>query len=355
MAASYDLTMPPRAEESGALLIHLLDRCNLHCDHCYMDAAANGSRFLPLDVVLRCLDETERLGIRTVYFSGGEPFLYPSLEAVLALLPQKPTFQPVICTNGTLIQGAHAAKVKASGASAQVSIDGDEEYHDRVRRSAGAFRAANRGIQELVAAGVPVAAVVTICQDNLGCLPWLAEWAIEKGVERISVQPLQKVGRGARIAHKKLTEDQMCELFVRLSDLGYAYRPRGLRFSLQYRARNYLLAHPCAAFVCNGERCHRQVAKEIKTLVIREDGAVLPEIPSLNPRFALGNVMESTLVDLVTRYFSDGYANFHGLCRAVFAEVMPGFGAPIVPWDEIVSERSWACGHDCGSELTTLR
>jgi MoaA/NifB/PqqE/SkfB family radical SAM enzyme len=345
MTASFDLTLPPGREESGVLLVHLLDRCNLRCKHCYLDATENGTRCLPPELVLSCLNETERLGIRTVYFTGGEPFLYAGLGAILGAVGAKQTFNAVVCTNGTLIRAADAARLKASGASAQVSVDGDEAYHDRARGSSGAFRAAEEGIRTLVAAGVPVTVVVTVCRDNLGCLPWMAEWAVAKGVERISVQPLQQVGRGARIRHKRLTEDQMCDLFVRLSDLGHAYRRRGLRFSLHYRARSYLLAHPCAAYICNGEKCHRRVAKEIKTLVIREDGTVLPEIPTLHPRFALGNVAESKLVDLVTHYFSDGYTEFQNLCRTVFDEVMPGHRAPIVPWDEIVSARSWTYGH----------
>ena len=196
-----------------------------------------------------------------------------------------------------------------------------------------------------MAVGVPVTSVVTICQDNLDCLPWLAEWAMQMGVKRISVQPLQQVGRGAEIRQRKLSEEQMRDLFIQLSDLGYAYRARGLRFSLSYRARSYLLAHPCAAYVCNGAQCHRRLSKEIKNLVIREDGTVLPEIPTLNPRFGLGNLREGTLVEMVAPYFADGYADFHRLCCTLYADVMPNFTSPIVPWDEMVSERSWTFKH----------
>jgi MoaA/NifB/PqqE/SkfB family radical SAM enzyme len=234
-----------------------------------------------------------------------------------------------------------AAAVKASGAIAQVSIDGDESYHDSFRMVRGAFRAAVRGIREFVATDVPVTIVTTICQDNLSVLPWIAEWAVANGVSRVSVQPLQSVGRGASIADRRLTEDQMCFLFLALSDLAHAHGNSGLSFGLNYRSRHHLMEHPCAAYVCNGEHCHRQVAKEIKTLVVRENGTVLPEIPTLNPRYALGNANDSPLVDLVARYFCGAYADFHELCRATYDDIMPGFEAPIVPWDEIVSERSW--------------
>lgn len=338
---SYDPGLSPLPHQPGILLIHLLNRCNLRCQHCYLDAAPWCNTHLPLELVIRSLGEVKHLNIGTVYLSGGEPFLYPELPEVLAFFSTQQSFQLCVSTNGTLIGTAEATLLKDNGVSVQVSIDGPEAYHDQSRGSKGAFRYAARGIQQLVAAEVPVIVVITICQDNIVWLSWLAEWAAKMGVERISVQPLLQLGRGSKIRDKKLSEQQLCNLFLQLSDLGHTYRSRGLGFSLAYRTRNFLLAHPCAAYVCNGTRCHRKVAKEIKKLIIREDGTVLPEIPTLNYRFALGNLNEGTLTELIARYFADGYAQFDRLCRTVYEEVMPTWKSPIVPWDEIVSERSW--------------
>lgn len=341
MSVENDPVWSPLPHQPGVLLIHLLNHCNLLCQHCYLEAAPYRSAHLPLEIVIRTLGEVEQLNIATVYLSGGEPFLYPELSEILTLISQQQSLELCVSTNGTLIGTAEAALLKDSGASVQVSIDGPEAYHDRFRGSKGAFRCAVRGIRHLVAAEVPVTVVITMCQDNIRWLPWLAEWGESMGVERISVQPLVQLGRGSEIQGKKLLEEQLCDLFLQLSDLGHTYHSRGLRFSLAYRTRRFLLAHPCAAYVCDGTRCHRKVAKEIKKLVIREDGMVLPEIPTLNYRFALGNLHEGTLMELVARYFVDGYAQFDHLCRTVYEEVMPTWTSPIVPWDEIVSERSW--------------
>ncbi len=342
MSVGHDSVSSPLPHQAGVLLIHLLNRCNLLCQHCYLHAAPWRNTHLPLELVIRSLGEVEQLGIGTIYLSGGEPFLYPELPEILALVSQRQGFHLCVSTNGTLIGAAEAALLKSSGASVQVSIDGPEAYHDRFRRSEGAFRRASDGILQLVAAEVPVTVVTTICQDNTAWLPRLAEWGARMGVERISIQPLVQLGRGYGIHEKKLSEEQLHDLFLQLSDLGHTYRSRGLRFSLAYRTRRFLLVHPCAAYVCNGTHCHRKVAKEIKKLVIREDGTVLPEIPTLDHRFALGNLREATLTELVTRYFADGYAQFDRLCRTVYEEVMPTWTSPIVPWNEIVSDRSWS-------------
>lgn len=342
MSVDYDPEWSLLPHQPGVLLIHLLNRCNLLCQHCYLDAAPWGNTHLPLEVVIRSLGEVEQLGIATIYLTGGEPFLYAQLPEVLASVSRQKSFALRVSTNGTLIGAEETALLKESGASVQVSIDGPEPYHDRFRGSDGAFRLATNGIQQLVAAGVPVTVVTTVCQDNLAWLPWMAEWASEMRVERISVQPLVQLGRGSNILDKKLSEEQLCDLFLQLSDLGHAHRSRGLRFSLAYRTRSFLLAHPCAAYVCDGTRCHRKVDKEIKKLVIREDGTVLPEIPTLDYRFALGSLHEGTLAELVARYFANGYAQFDRLCRTVYREVMPTWTSPIIPWNEIVSERSWS-------------
>ncbi|HKF02918.1 MAG TPA: radical SAM protein [Candidatus Sulfotelmatobacter sp.] len=153
--------------ESGVLVIHLLNRCNLHCRHCYMNAVPDGGNILPADIVCRALQEAKLLGIRTVHLTGGEPFVYPEIHRVLEFASGLRDFQLFISTNGTRIGSHEAQWMKAAGAGAQISIDGPEEYHDRFRGMRGAFAASNSAIQMLVAAGVPVTVVVTITGQPL--------------------------------------------------------------------------------------------------------------------------------------------------------------------------------------------
>jgi len=86
--------------------------------------------------------------------------------------------------------------------------------------------------------------------------------------------------------------------------------------------------------------CHRRVAQEIKKVVIREDGTILPEITNLSHAFAIGAIEDGPLCTLVNRYFEDGYHKFDRLCRSVYAEVLPAWDSEFVPWDQIVAERS---------------
>lgn len=324
----------------GVLLVHLLKKCNLRCQHCYIEAGPEGQGVLPVQLVKSHLGDLGKLGIGRVFISGGEPFLYRKLPDVLRYITEQPNIELFVSTNGTLIRSAQAKLLKSCGATAQISIDGPPDYHDSFRGFEGAFKRATRGIQALVAVQVPVAVIITVCKDNLNCLPWLAEWAHGLGVNRISVQPLMQLGRGFEVRDRCLSGDELSGLFLQLSDLSHTYRFSRLDFSMSFLSRHLLLNHPCAAYVCNGSHCHRKVKKEIKKLVIREDGTVLPEIPTLDYRFALGNLHDGTLSDLVSHYFEHGYEKFDLLCRTVYKDVMPGWEAPLIPWNEIIAQRS---------------
>ncbi|MGO9976884.1 MAG: hypothetical protein ACLP01_29615 [Solirubrobacteraceae bacterium] len=130
-------------------------------------------------------------------------------------------------------------------------------------------------------------------------------------------------------------------MLLTLSDLSNTYREQGLTCRLNgVSTRRFLKAHPCGAYVCNGVGCHRGVAKELKKLVVREDGTVLPEMTNLNHAFAMGNIRDAPLTALIAEYLEHGYDRFDHLCRTAHTEVLPNWRSTIVPWDEIVAARS---------------
>ena len=325
---------------SGTLMVHLLGRCNLTCLHCYMGGSPFRREQLPLDLVLRAVSECAELGVATLYLTGGEPLLYRGLEKVLLVAALIPKLDITVCTNGTLITARHTALFKDTSAKVNISVDGDSEFHDRFRNLPGAFRSTERGLRCLVDAGIPVTVIATISQANLHLLASMVEWAGNAGVTTFRAQPLLKLGRGVQISNQCLTRSQMDRLLLELTDLANRYRSRGLKCNLVGASRSFLLKHPCGAYVCNGAGCHRRVAQEIKKLVIREDGTILPEITNLSHDFAIGTIGDGSLSTLVNRYFEDGYRRFDQLCRSTYVEVLPAWDSEFVPWDEIVAERS---------------
>jgi len=323
---------------AASLMIHLTGQCNQECAHCYMLGGRSRTERLSFDWVERALQEGPSLGIGTVFLTGGEPLMHPRFSEIVTVAGSTSGLKTTVSTNATLITKTHASLFHDLSISVHVSLDGASEYHDRFRRLPGSFDRTARGLALLKAAAVPVTIVMSVSRDNLDQFDAVADWAITHGAIRLLVQPLLSLGRGAEIADRRLTSSQLNDLILKTSDL--ANRKGGLRASMIGGNKAFFLAHPCAAYVCNGGGCHRKVQAEIKKVVVREDGTILPEATNLNPAYKIGHVDDGPLSVLLPRFFADGYAAFDSLARATYHELVTDWPDALVPWDELLARRS---------------
>ena len=329
-----------KSARTGTLMLHLLGRCNLTCAHCYMKGAPARRERLPLRPVCEAIADCATLGVGTLYLTGGEPLMYRDLSTVLETAAATPGLKTTLCSNATLLTAAHAKQLAALGISLNVSIDGEAGYHDMFRGERGAFAKTARGVALAVACGIPVTIVMTVSHANLTSVAAVATWALETGAQTIRFQPLLRLGRGAEIADQRLSSAEIDRLVMQVSDLANRYRGR-LTCNIVGQSRRFMLAHPCSAYVCNGAGCHRGIQREIKKIVVRESGAILPEATNLDPRFAIGRLGEARLPALVSRFLDADYGRFDALCRRTYAAVLPQWEPAVVPWDQLLADSSY--------------
>jgi sulfatase maturation enzyme AslB (radical SAM superfamily) len=146
--------------------------CNLACTHCFVSCSPTNHthELMSLAEVKRYLDEAVRLGVREYYFTGGEPFLNPEMEAILeATLAVGPA---TVLTNGLLLDPARCARLKALADAAdysldlRVSIDGFDAGSNDPIRGAGTFARILGGVRNLHEAGLnPVITVTEVCRE----------------------------------------------------------------------------------------------------------------------------------------------------------------------------------------------
>ncbi|HEU5161308.1 MAG TPA: FxsB family cyclophane-forming radical SAM/SPASM peptide maturase [Streptosporangiaceae bacterium] len=149
------------------LKIH--SRCNLSCDYCYMyEMADQGWRRQPrkmarptVDWVARRIAEHARAKLLErvdVTLHGGEPLLAGvehlryTIEAVRAACAPDVEVRFNVQTNGVLLDPSFLELFREHGVRVGVSLDGDEEGHDRHRRWAngtGSFQAVRAGLHRL--------------------------------------------------------------------------------------------------------------------------------------------------------------------------------------------------------------
>lgn len=96
-------------------------RCNLACTYC--NEFDDVSDPVPLDEMLRRIDDLGRLGTSVITISGGEPLLHPELDQIIARIRKTGAIAGMI-TNGYLLMPDRIKRLNAAGLDhMQISID----------------------------------------------------------------------------------------------------------------------------------------------------------------------------------------------------------------------------------------
>src|SRR5205823_2892075 len=97
--------------------------CNLECAHCINASGPRDPWLAPLDgdTARQAIREAEALGVKEIYFTGGEPFLHADIMPLLgASLAAAPT---TVLTNGTAITEATADALADLSRPSPYSLD----------------------------------------------------------------------------------------------------------------------------------------------------------------------------------------------------------------------------------------
>jgi MoaA/NifB/PqqE/SkfB family radical SAM enzyme len=182
--------------------------CNLKCTHCFVSAGPGNDRhgLMSRGEVSRRVAEGLALGVKEFYFTGGEPFMNPEMEAILEeTLLQGPA---TVLTNGLLLRPAlcerlgRLARESRYSLDLRISIDGFDAASNDAVRGAGTFARIARGIRNAAAAGLdPVITVTEVCcgaataDGRRRLLALLASLGLER--PRLKILPLFRIGAEA--------------------------------------------------------------------------------------------------------------------------------------------------------------
>ena len=152
---------------------HVTNRCNLRCLHCYQQTYEDASE-LSLEEIEQVLAQIEQFRSRYrsrgplhLTLTGGEPFLFPHLEALIEKVHARKTIRSYsLLTNGHYIDAERIQFLKKHPpAYVQISLDGTKEKHELIRGK-GSFTKAVQGIRQLVAAGIRTSVSFTATRKN---------------------------------------------------------------------------------------------------------------------------------------------------------------------------------------------
>jgi len=200
------------------LRVSLTDRCNLRCTYCMPE---EGLAWLPRpelltdDELLRLVRiGTERLGIRSVRLTGGEPLLrrgLPGLVARMAAFPAAPELS--LTTNGVGLARTAVALAGAGLHRVNVSLDTlrRDRYQEITRRDRlpdvllGLAAAQAAGLAPVKINAVPVRGV------NEDEIPELAAFAVEHGYRMRFIESMPLDAQGAWERERMVPAEEILE------------------------------------------------------------------------------------------------------------------------------------------------
>lgn len=200
------------------LLLHITERCNLRCRHCYAGEA--GDHSLPVWQVLSAAEELEALQGLRLMLSGGEPLLHPDFWEINDCLDQL-DLRVILMTNGTLVDETIARRLKVQ--EVQVSLDGMADSHDLIR-GRGSYDKTLGSVKLLKAAGLDVSIATMVHAGNLGEFGELAALVGELGVREWSIDQPSVAGRMSD-SRELLVDPELAAPLLDLSFGGAIHEP----------------------------------------------------------------------------------------------------------------------------------
>jgi cyclic pyranopterin phosphate synthase len=216
------------------LRVSLTDRCNLRCSYCMPAEGLDwlpGVEVLTDDEVVRLITvAVERLGVREVRFTGGEPLLRRGLPGIVArTVALRPRPETSITTNALGLTRTAAALAAAGLDRVNVSLDTvrREDFHAITRRDR--LHDVVAGLEAAAAAGLgPVKVNAVLLRGiNDDQAPELLRWCLERGYQLrfIEQMPLDAQHQWSRDG--MVTADEIFEALRADFLLEPAEEPRG--------------------------------------------------------------------------------------------------------------------------------
>ena len=165
------------------LAMEVTRRCNLSCQHCFVQLDQNQPT---LEELRDVIGQAKQLGCRKLIITGGEPLLRKDLEKIIKIAVGSGL---LVDLNSNLFRltRQRVNALKAAGLQeASVSLYGGREIHDALTQHVGAFDSTLRGIELIRDAGMTVDVHGAVWNDMLPYLPKLVDTIQKRGVSSVT-------------------------------------------------------------------------------------------------------------------------------------------------------------------------
>jgi len=147
--------------------IELTNRCNQNCVHCYASSSPHSDDGLGTEQIIRFLNGAISAGCESIQFTGGEPLLRKDLPLFCDIaqkggIKEIEVFSNLSTNNKTILSELAKLNIIVS----TTILAHDEQTHNRLTRSPGAFKRMVSNVKYLHSLGVPVNASIILTAET---------------------------------------------------------------------------------------------------------------------------------------------------------------------------------------------
>ena len=177
--------------------VQLTTRCNLRCEHCFVDCSGND---LNLTTFGKIVSFAKAHNCPCLSFTGGEPTLHSKFSEIMKMLTENHLKYTMVTNGWNFSDFYQSIKPYLTNIKRlDFSLDGaTEDMHD-LNRTKGSYRRVLQAISICRYKGIPFGIRTTITKRNIHQLEEIAFLAAKVGAEELTFNPVQPTSRIAAL------------------------------------------------------------------------------------------------------------------------------------------------------------
>lgn len=202
---------------------HITQRCNLSCSHCYQRNYPHEDELSTIQIrdslqdlskmVFDWRNKYDSLLQGVVQLTGGEPLERCDWKEIADHCIDN-SFHVVLLTNGTLLANDDALFLSESKIDVQISLDGLESTHERIRGSKS-FNKALKGIEFLLNNQVNCSVCLTLMRSNVSEVMRLFNEINKMGITQFGISRYVPQNN---LDDQILSKDELCQFYKTVID-----------------------------------------------------------------------------------------------------------------------------------------
>ena len=248
-----------------------------------------------------------------------------------------------LTTNGTLLGEKCVSELARNLDLLAISLDGPPEAHNRIRRSANAFKLMQSGLEFVRESKIRFGFIHTLTKESWEYMTWITDFAVNQGASLLQLHPLELFGRARTLMrHLAVNDEILGKAFLLKTVLSNKYMGK-INLQLDVFHRDAILANPEMVYSSElGFDADSLPSQMLSNLVVEPSGTVVPVSFGFSREYSVCNVKNKGLRDSWPRYVKGGtYEKFRRLCKAVFDEISAPKDIPLFNWYDLVVSRSY--------------